>query len=237
MKHAALPLCIALCINVSPASALAQADEPFFGPQPAPAPADQARDPEPSSRGDARPPSARVSRGARRGTFHAALGATAGYAYYHNLIFSEFSLHGPMISGQLDLTWPTEPARVGVRIKGSYAPKVFGETTPFLSGTEYDVEAQALSLHAALLAELGGFSASFGLGFTHIYDVTKLNLPPSYGVDEAQGDAATVPEGELNLGYTFWLGDHLGLRLGGEVGTCYFLTWRLSAGAGLMLRI
>lgn len=235
MKRTALLTITLLCLGTS---AQAQpADEPHFGaPAPRPVP-DQIVDIDDSGSSH-RSTRAGVRRVARRSSgVELALNVDAGYTYYFYGLLDEEKLHGPVYGGTLTLTWDTSPSRVGLMLRGFYAPSVQGTAEPFLS-SQFPGAGHLWGISAGVFARYSGFWGSASLGAVHVGDIDEVMDPSEWNRGSAPEhvQSYTIPELALALGYDLSLGRHLALRVGGEVGSCFLLSWRFSANAGVVVR-
>lgn len=221
-------------ILLVPAAAAQSADEPYFeDPDCYPAPPQIVDIDGPDARSSAR--RVQVRKAARRSSgFQVALDATAGYSWYQLNFLSEEEFTGFVYGAALTLSWDTKPSRVGLIIRGFYAPSLVGTVRPFM-GSETEATADMWGLYAGFFAKYMGFYGTASIGAFHVGNIIRVPNPnnPSYSDDDV--DTTTIPELNVGLGYDIQLGRHLALRLGGEVGTCFFATWRAAATGGLVV--
>lgn len=242
----AILLC-SLCLWVAPSAARAQCpDEPGV-PAPPPViveveivelepqlPAPPCDAPRPGSkvgRPIPRTPAATVQRGPvlspmdTRPVF--SLEAQAGYGGLWSL--SGESVHGPTYGGMLSVTLGSWPTRGGVRLGGHYSNEMTGTYQPLLGSSSH---AAATRLGGATLTGFGehrGLWLAVGAGLL-VADTTILDESPT------RTERTILPELCFGAGYDLRLMDHLAIRLAVEGGTAFYLSWRLSASAGIMAR-
>ena len=226
IKHL-LPAALSLVLAVPTAGA--QSDEPYFdGPDCTPAP------PQVMDIADGGPAPMRVHKVARRSSgFQVALDATAGINWYRLNFLDEEEFTGFVYSAAMTLTWDTNPSRVGLVVRGFYAPSLSGTVDPFLN-KEADATADMWGVYLGFYGKYKGFWGSASIGALHVGSIeTDAELTDSEK-DDYEG-STTIPELSLGLGYDIHLSRHVALRLGGEVGTCFFLTWRAAATGGVVV--
>ncbi len=229
IKH--LPPAALVLVLLVPTAHAQGVDEPYFdSPDCAPAP------PTVMDIEDPAPAPVSVRKAARRGSgFQVALDAGAGFSWYQLDFLSEEEFTGFVYSAALTLTWDTHPSRVGLIVRGFYAPSLSGTVRPFM-GSEEEATADMWGVHIGFFGKYKGFYGTASLGAFHVGDIYRVSPTVSaHGVSNAEVDSSTIPELNVGLGYDIEVGRHLALRLGGEVGTCFFLTWRAAATAGLVV--
>ncbi len=228
-----IPAALSLVLMV-PAASAQNVDEPYFEDPdcyPAPPPIIDIDDPDAST-------SARrvqVRKASRRSSgFQVALDATAGYSWYQLDFLSEEEFTGFVYSASLSLSWDTRPSRVGLILRGFYAPSLYGTVRPFM-GNEAEATADMWGLYLGFFGKYKGFYGTASLGAFHVGDIYRVDQSSPYSNQDSKYDSTTIPELNLGLGYDIQIGRHVALRLGGEVGTCFFLTWRAAATGGVVV--
>ena len=232
MKHLlAAVMSLVLCV---PVAAAQSPDEPYFeDPDCYPAPTRVVDIDDPDTRSSAG--RIQLRKAARRSSgFQVALDATAGYSWYQLNFLSEEEFTGFVYGASLSLSWDTKPSRVGLILRGFYAPSLEGTVRPFM-GSESDATADMWGLYLGFFAKYMGFYGTASLGVFHVGDIYRANHTSSVYAEDNEVDSTTIPELNVGLGYDIQIGRHLALRLGGEVGTCFFLTWRAAATGGLVV--
>jgi hypothetical protein len=154
------------------------------------------------------------------------LEAQAGYGGLWSL--SGESVHGPTYGGMLSVTLGSWPTRGGVRLGGHYSNEMTGSYQPLLGSSH----PAATRLGGATLTGFGehrGLWLAVGAGLL-VADTTVLDESPK------RTERTILPELCFGAGYDLRLMDHLAIRLAVEGGTAFYLSWRLSASAGVVAR-
>lgn len=161
---------------------------------------------------------------------HVSLDANAGYGGYWFLMREGVS--GPVFSGSLSILFGAGHSRGGLRLHGFYS-KASGEMDHLFDSPE-PTETWLAGGSASAIGEYKGLWGSVGLGVVHVSSTTGDPEPWTNYSDGSE--SYTLPEIAMAAGYNLPLGRHLALRVSGEVGTFFFVSWRASVNAGLMVR-
>jgi len=171
------------------------------------------------------------SRPRQRGPFFT-LDAGASYGGYA-MIFGE-SVSGPLITTSLAMTFGSGRARHGLRLGGYYG-MMNGDYDGLFDGEgSSQAETRLYGVNLGYMLQVGGFWLSAGWGAVHISSRLDGRSSDFYDYDYNDNED-TLPEGVLALGYDIRFSEHLGLRLGAEMGT-FFVSWRGQLGGSLVLR-
>lgn len=239
MKRLALGTLITVLFFSSDAALAQPSGAPYFDPMPAPPLEPATLGQSPMSHEEGRVLK-RSSRGVRFG-----LDATAGYAYFRKGMMEDHEVHGPVVNASITTTWDFDPFRAGFRLHAMFAPKMEGEVEPFMGELRRSIIGY-YGIYLGVLGEYKGLWGSVSMGVFHFADRTSSEVdtsPPAPGgaanndalfVDE--GDDTTLPEFVTALGYDLWFNDRFALRISGELGTFFFLSWRFSGTAGAVVR-
>ena len=162
------------------------------------------------------------------------LGAGYGYGGTYMLLGDRWS--GPVATASLSIMWPPHgrDAWAGLRILGSYGHQMNGTRELFLSsgkplsGWHATYSAAAAVGHALSERILGDIY--FGLGMLHV----QARILEKNGSETE--DNYVWPELTFGSGLVIHLARFLDLRLAVDVGTFFFVTWRVVGSGGLVLR-
>ena len=235
MRH---QIAVVLLLSAVSATAAAQHDEPYFeDPEQVPAPQVLDIEDDPATRASAS--RVQVRKAPRRSSgFQVALDATAGYSWYRLDFLQKEEFAGFVYSTSLTFSWDTRPSRVGLVLRGFYAPDLSGSVQPFrfdVPENASEATADMWGLQLGFFAKYHGFYGTASLVFLYVSEIQGVDTTSQQAL-ASYDDDTVLPELTVGLGYDIDIGDHFSLRLGGEAGTCFFATWRLAATGGLVVK-
>ncbi len=161
---------------------------------------------------------------------HISLDANVGYGGYY-WAFGE-SVSGPVFSGSLSFLFGAGHSKGGFRLTGYYS-QAEGEVGNFDSANG-PASSQLYGGSVMAQGEYKGLWGSTGLGVVHVETDSIDNY--DYGDSYINSDSYTLPELVWAAGYNLHLSKNFALRVSGEVGTFFFLSWRASISGGAMVR-
>lgn len=161
------------------------------------------------------------------------LDANVGYGGYY-WAFGE-SVSGPVFSGSLSFLWGAGHSKGGFRLTGFYS-KAEGEVDHFLESSNGPADSRLYGGSAMVQGEYKGLWGSTGIGMLHVETDTVDNYGYDDGDSLLNSDSYTLPELCWAAGYNLNLSKNFALRVSGEVGTFFFLSWRASISGGVMVR-
>lgn len=139
-------------------------------------------------------------------------------------------IRGPVFSGGLNLLWGAGSTRAGLRLRGYYGQGEGESTFFFTDTTRLPVEAWFAGGNAMFVGDYKGLWGGAGFGVLHIESLNTTISGDQFNSEH------TWPEFCLAAGYNLALGKHVALRLSGEVGTNFWLSWRASINGGVQVR-
>lgn len=184
-------------------------------------------DPPPAPRPRVKPQQAR-----RSSTVQVALGATAGYVYFP----SDEGYSGPLYSTSVTLSWRNKLWRVGLVLRGMIAPELSGTVEPFTwsnGAQSLETTTEMWGVYLGVFGYHNGFWGTASLGAFHLGEAERMDQTTEV---TSNMESRTGPELCFGVGYDLELGDHVALRLGGELGTFFMLTWRMAVTGGVVVK-
>lgn len=164
---------------------------------------------------------------------HISLDANVGYTGYY-FSFGE-SVSGPVFSGSLSFLFGAGHSKGGFRLTGYYS-QAEGDVGHFMESGTQQASSQLYGGSVMAQGEYKGLWGSTGLGVVHV----ETDSVESYGYNDddsfLNSDNYTLPELVWAAGYNLHLSKNFALRVSGEVGTFFFLSWRASISGGAMVR-
>lgn len=160
----------------------------------------------------------------------------AGYGYGGTLMLFGDRWSGPVATASLSILWPPHgrDAWLGIRLLGSYGHQMNGTREGWflsrgksLSGWHATWSAAFAVAHA--LNDRVLVDIYTGLGAIHVRALVRET-------DGAREDSYILPELTFGSGLDVRLTRFLDLRLGLDLGTCFFATWRIVGSGGILLR-
>lgn len=164
-------------------------------------------------------------------SFQLGVDASLGYGTYF-IIFDDGideAAHGLFTNVGLTFTWGQPNRRMGIRLRGFYAPHMSDE------GMNEDVNqySQIGGVSAGFYAKFGGFWFSPAVGLTLVTLMDERYGEP--GNFEAE-DTLPMPEINFCFGYDFALTRFMDLSLGAEAGTVFFMVYKFQGNVGLRFK-
>jgi hypothetical protein len=174
-------------------------------------------------------PAARRAAKVNSGPF-VSLDANVGYGAYY-WTFGE-SVNGPVFNGSLSFLWGAGHSRGGFRLTGFYS-MAEGEVDHLFGSSNDPASSKLYGGSVMAQGEYKGLWGSTGVGILHVE--TDYVDSDGYGDSFLKNDSYTLPELCWAAGYNLHLSKNFALRVSGEVGTFFFLSWRASISGGVMV--
>ncbi len=163
---------------------------------------------------------------------HISLDANVGYGGYY-WSFGE-AVSGPVFSGSLSFLFGAGHSKGGFRLTGYYS-QAEGEVDHLLGSSNDPASTQLYGGSVMVQGEYKGLWGSTGLGIVHV-ETDSIDDYGNNGGGLLDSDSYTLPELVWAAGYNLHLSKSFALRVSGEVGTFFFLSWRASISGGAMVR-